>query len=204
MTEKEMSQKLQRMISESRYKHSLSVQKLAKELASIRGCNLKKASIAGLLHDCAKGMSDAELFEASKRYHIELDEIEVQFKGALLHPLIGARLASEIFGVDDPEILNAIRNHTTGSPNMSTLDKIIYICDYSEPTRQYNDAQTERIRELAYKDLNLATLEAMDQKIIYLIQKGYLIHPRTVAARNSVLKEIKVSCAIKPFFKEKR
>jgi predicted HD superfamily hydrolase involved in NAD metabolism len=188
ITENEIKEKLREMLSAERYKHSLSVQKMAKELAKIHGGDETKASIAGLIHDCAKWMTPFQSLRAAKRYRIQLDEIERE-QTAILHAIIGEKLTEDMFGINDPEILCAIRTHTTGNVRMSLLDKILYISDYAEPLREYEG--TEKVRRLAYEDIDLAMLEATEQKIQYLLSRKSLIHPRTVAARNGVLRKLR-------------
>lgn len=173
------------MLSIERYRHSLSVQQLARELACIHGADEAKASLAGLLHDCAKWMSPAQLLDSATRYGTQLDDIERE-QTAILHPIIGAELAADMFGVEDAEILNAIRSHATGHGCMSLLDIILYIADYAEPLREYKAA--EYVRALAYGNLDQAMLEATKQKIQYLLEQESLIHPRSIAARNSFIR----------------
>ena len=173
------------MLSIERYRHSLSVQQLARELACIHSADEAKASLAGLLHDCARCMSPAQLLHAATRYGIQLDNIERE-QTVILHPIIGAELAADMFGVEDAEILNAIRSHATGHGCMSSLDTILYLADYAEPLREYKAA--EYVRALAYEDLDQAMLEAMKQKIQYLLERKSLIHPRSIAARNSFIR----------------
>jgi len=178
------------MLDDKRYRHSLSVQQLARKLAKIHGADEKKASMAGLVHDCAKGMSPFQSFRAAKRYGIQLDNIERKHTG-ILHAIIGGELAADQFGIDDTEILNAIQSHTTGRSQMSLMDKILYVADYAEPFREYEGATTAR--ELAYENIDMAMLEAIEQKIQHLLEKKASIHPRTIAARNEMLQRLKIS-----------
>lgn len=184
LSEAEIKCILKSKLSPSRFIHTLSVQELAVKLAKVHKIDESKASLAALLHDCAKWMSPEELMFVVEHYDIELDEIERK-QIPILHSIIGASWAKENFHLHDEEILRAIRLHTTGHERMSLLDQIIYVADYAEPTREYPSAK--RIYELVFEDIDRATLETANQKILYLIKKDALIHPRTVKMRNAML-----------------
>lgn len=188
--ESEIKRKLKEMLNDKRYEHSLSVQRMARRLAKIYGADEEKASLAGLVHDCAKWMSPFQSFRAAKRYGIKLDSIERKQPG-ILHAIIGGELASDLFSIDDPEILSAIKSHTTGRSQMSLMDKILYVADYAEPLREYDGAA--KVRKLAYENIDIAMLEAIEQKIQHLLEKRYLIHPRTITARNEILRKLRFS-----------
>jgi predicted HD superfamily hydrolase involved in NAD metabolism len=102
---------------------------------------------------------------------------------------LGAYLARELFDIDDPEILDAIAWHTTGRKNMTLLEKIICLADFIEEGRSYNGV--EDIRKLAFVDINRALLAGFDLSIKNIVDKGKLLHPMTIEARNSLLLEIK-------------
>jgi len=184
LSEIEIKRVIESKLSSSRFIHTLSVQELAIKLAKLYKVDKSKASLAGLLHDCAKWMSPEELMLAVEHYGIKLDEIERQ-NISILHPIVGAYWAKENFQVHDEEILRAIRLHTVGDEHMSLLDKIIYVADYAEPTRGYTGAK--QIYQLAFEDIDRATVETANQKILYLIKKGALIHPKTIKMRNAIL-----------------
>ena len=170
-----------------RYAHVLSVRELALDLAKKYGADLWKVNLAVLLHDCAKWMRTSEQYEAVASHEIQLDEIE-RHNPSLLHALIGVEFAVSRFKVDNPEILNAIRVHTTGSGKMTLIDKILYVADFAEPKR--NHAEAHSVRTLAYQNLNKAVFEVSRYKIEHLLAKGVLIHPHTIDAYNSALREI--------------
>ncbi len=188
LSKEEIIEKLKEMLDEERFTHSLAVAELAAKLAERHGYDPAKAELAGLVHDCAKCMSPALLIKKIYEYGVELDEIERRYP-ALWHPIVSAYVAKEEFGVEDEEILRAIRLHTTGDGEMSLLDKIIYIADYADPTRGY--PESDKVRRLAFRDLDEALLETSKQKIIYVLGKGrVMIHPRTVAAHNSAVEAV--------------
>jgi predicted HD superfamily hydrolase involved in NAD metabolism len=107
----------------------------------------------------------------------------------LWHAPVGAFVAKTEYGVDDPGILRAIAIHSTAAPQMSTLDKIVYVADYIELSKNYSKA--EEIGDVAKEDLTLATLMVVNHKLTTLLQKDSLIHPRSILTRNSLLLEYK-------------
>ncbi|MGB9678688.1 MAG: bis(5'-nucleosyl)-tetraphosphatase (symmetrical) YqeK [Thermoanaerobacteraceae bacterium] len=179
-----LKNKLKEFISENRFIHSVGVMNTAVELADLYGADPVKAQVAGLLHDCAKGYSEEQLLDLAQKYDIYLDEILIN-SPFLLHGPVGAKMLKEYFAIDDQEIARAIAIHTTGDINMSILDKIIFLSDYIEPGRDFEGVK--ELRELAYKDLDLAVLKALDNTINYVIKKGMLLYDKTVDSRNDIL-----------------
>ena len=183
----EIEKYLKSRLTPERYVHVLSVRDLALDLAKKYEADLQKVNLAALLHDCAKWMSTSELYESAADHRIQLDEVE-RHNPSLVHAPIGAMLAVSHFDVDTPEILNAIRIHTTGSGRMTLIDKILYVADFAELKRNYAEAHS--VREIAYQNLNEAVFEVSRYKIEHLLAKGVLIHPHTIDAYNSALREI--------------
>lgn len=181
----EIQQYLLSKLSEKRYQHVLSVQEMSVDLARAHGANVWHANLAALLHDSAKWMSTQELRREIKRYEIRLDPVEEQ-NPSLLHPFIGVKIAIERFAVTDLEVLEAIRNHTTGSPSMGIIAQILYVADFAEPTRTHKEVDV--VRELAHTDLKRAVHHVARREIVYLLEKGVLIHPNTLHTYNSTLK----------------
>lgn len=186
----EIEKYIKTKLTPERYTHVLSVRDLALDLAKKYETDLRQVNLAVLLHDCAKWMRTAEQYEAAANHGIQLDEIE-RHNPSLVHAAVGAMLAVSHFDVDTPEILDAIRVHTTGSGKMTLIDKILYVADFAEPKR--NHAEAHAVRELAYQDLNKAVFEVSRHKIEHLLAKGVLIHPHTIDAYNSALQEISKS-----------
>lgn len=177
----QMQGKLKDMLLEKRYLHSLNVMETAKDMAKYYHADAEKAEIAGLLHDCAKNYSTAEMFILCEKFGIELDSVAKKQPG-LIHAFLGAEVAKREFQIDDEEIYDAIYYHTVGKPKMGVLTKIIYIADGIEPLRNYDGVDT--LRELAYRDLDKAIIYQMDLTIKQVIKKGTLLHPGTVNTRN--------------------
>jgi len=186
MTFDQMTEKLMKMLSQKKYEHSLAVKDAAVKLAIIHNADIEKASVAGLLHDCAKCMGEQKLLKKSVEFGILLDDVSKREVG-ILHASVGAEIAEREFEVTDPDILNAIMYHTTGKEKMSLLEKIIYVADYISEDRNFSGV--EDLRKVVQEDLNAGVLMGMDFTIKYVISKGRLIHVETIKARNSLLIE---------------
>jgi predicted HD superfamily hydrolase involved in NAD metabolism len=184
VTLEERKEKLGKSISQKRYIHSINVMNIAKTLAKLYKIDEDKAMLAGLLHDCAKNLLNEDQYKMYVNLCMEIDEITKKETG-LLHGAIGAKIAKEHYKVTDKEVLDAIRYHTTGKEDMTLMEKIIFISDYIEPGRNF--AGVEEIRKWAYKDINKAMLLAFDITIRRVLDKGALLHPSTLKARNFLI-----------------
>lgn len=184
MTTDEMKQELKRTLKPERYTHSLAVAETAVMLSEIYGADCRKAYLAGLLHDCAKGFGKEELYAELKRYHISADEVSLGSPG-LLHGFVGAEVAKNVYGVDDKEIYDAIYYHTVGKADMPLLTKIIYLADGIEPGRIYDGV--DRVRLEAVKNIDRAVVMYTDSTIKYVLERGGLLHPSAVETRNYYL-----------------
>ena len=170
-------------LTEYRYKHTLGVAETAKSLAENYGANPDKAYLAGLLHDCAKELSLEQMLKLAEKHNVEIDDL-AKSSTALLHGICGAYLARDLYNIDD-EIFDAIRFHTTGKADMSLLEKIIYIADYIEPNRNFDGVK--EVRELAFSDIDEAIIISCGRVIVHTVNKGGVVHPNTVEARNYLL-----------------
>lgn len=179
-----MKNKLREMLPPKRYKHSMGVCAEAVKMAKLYGEDTEKAYIAGLLHDCAKCFSENEQIRLCGEYGIELDKVTLACP-AVIHAPLGAETAKREFGIGDEEILNAIRFHTVARAGMTKLEKIVYIADMTEPMRDFNGV--DKIRALAYENLDDAFLEALNQSMGFNLKKNTVIHPDTLRARNDIL-----------------
>jgi len=159
----------------------------AVRLACHWGANEQHARRAAILHDCTKYLELEQQLELCSRYGVELDELERKAV-KLLHAKTGACIAKYMFG-EPEEVYQAIFWHTTGKADMSLLEKVIYLADYIEPTRDFEDL--EKLRRLAYEDIDQALLMGMNMSIEEMEQKGRPIHRNTLAARNWLQAEMK-------------
>lgn len=162
----ELLEILEKELPKKRYLHTIGVADVASCLSMRYGEDMKKARLAGLLHDCAKCLPDQEIYECSRQAGIEISEVEKR-QPFLLHAKLGAFYARTRFGIVDDEILTAITYHTTGRPNMSRLEKIIFLADYIEPGRKEIPGLL-RIRELAFYDLDQAVYLTLENTLSYL------------------------------------
>jgi len=183
-------EKLASQLSEKRFRHSIGVADTAAEMARRYGADEEKIYLAGLLHDCGKSYKGDAAREFVKKIGYEPDEIE-WIQPGLLHGVIGEHIARHEYGIEDPEILSAVRWHITGRAGMSLIEKIIYIADYIEPGRSFTGV--EAMREEAFRDLDRCIVLCADSTIRYVIENGYLLHPRTVETRNHSLRILKAA-----------
>lgn len=172
---------LQDDLDYDRYWHTISVAFTAAALAMrYHYDSPDRAEIAGLLHDCAKCIPEEDRIPLCEEYGIMLNEYEYR-NTSLIHPKLGAEIAADKFGVLDREIQDAIRTHTTGMPNMSLLQKIIYVADYIEPNREDIIPHIEDIQTLAFTDIDKAVCVIAKNCIEYLEKAGREIDPATKA-----------------------
>ena len=169
-------------LKNKRIPHVLGTEKEAVRLAERYGADVEKARVAALLHDCTKKLNMEEQLALCERYGIELDALE-QKALKLLHAKTGAEIARDVFGADD-EIYRAIWWHTTGHANMTLLEKIIYLADYMEPTRDFPGV--EDLRKACYEDLDKGLLLGLEMSIEEMTAMGNPVHHATVEARDAL------------------
>ena len=172
---KEIKTKLQKDLEPKRYEHTIGVADTAFSLALRYGANPEKAYVAGLLHDCAKCFDHEKKMSLCKKYDVELTKTEKE-NPFLIHAKLGAALAREKYGIQDPEILEAIKYHTTGKANMGLLEKIIFSADYIEPNRKMI-LGLEEIRKTIFNDLDKAIYIILLNTIKHLENKEQVIDP---------------------------
>lgn len=175
---------LQKRLNEKRYYHSLCVADEARRLAEKYGGDIEKAYLAGLLHDITKNAPDEEHLKIFKEFGIILSDVEQNAK-KLWHAMSGALYVKNILGINDPEIIDAIRYHTTAKADMSPLAKILYLADFTSKDRDYEDVDV--IREYVDESLEKAFVYALEYSIIDLVNQGRAIHPDTVQAYNQAV-----------------
>lgn len=160
-----------------RFAHTLGVEFTAAALAMKYQSDVTDAQIAGLLHDCAKCLTDEKRVSICEKHQIPMTDIERR-NPFLLHAKVGEYLAREKYGITNPDILNAICFHTTGRENMSLLERIVFVADYIEPGRRQAPNLTE-IRQLAFTDLDAAMLKILEDTLSYLRATGGELDPMT-------------------------
>ena len=173
-------------LKESRYRHSLGVEDMAVRLAGLHGGDVEKAAFAGRYHDIAKNFDQDRMDECVRKYG--LDEYLLG-NNALAHSKVGAAVLEHEFGVTDEDILNAVRFHTTARKGMSLLEQIVFTADVVEDNRTYSDL--EYYQQLAYRNLDQASLEILEYTCGDLKEKGREIDTDTIEARDWIREKIK-------------
>ena len=168
------------MIRAKRIAHVQGTEEEAVRLAQRWGADEEKARRGAILHDCTKYLTMEEQLQLCRKYGIVLDDLEQQAV-KLLHAKTGACVARNVYGVSD-DVYEAIFWHTTGKADMTLLEKILYIADYMEPNRDFPGV--ERLRTLAYQDLDQAVLAGCEMSIQEMKDRGLPVHPNTVRARD--------------------
>lgn len=186
----EYTEILRGRLTERRFIHSLNVADSARELAEIYGCDPDKAYTAGLIHDCCKDEPAGLQLSYMLGNGAELIECEIN-TAKLYHSICGSVYIQKEFGIDDVEIINAVRYHTTGRANMSVLEKVIFIADFISAERDYNGV--EIMREKAKRSLDEAIVEGLSFTIKDLIDAGRIIHPDTLGAYNDAIANVEKS-----------
>lgn len=174
-------------LTEQRYVHTIGVMEAAIELAERYGVDKDKAELAAIFHDYAKFRDKEEM----RRIIIDqkMPQDLLQFHDELWHAPVGAYLVEKEAGVSDDEVLEAIRCHTSGKINMSTLDKVLYVADYIEPGRDFPGV--EQVRESAKSSLDIAVIQAMKNTITYLLTRNQPVYPDTFHAYNDMTMKVK-------------
>ncbi len=172
---------LKENLSKKRFVHSCNVSEMAAELAQLYGVDAVKARFAGLTHDIAKELPRSEQRELAARCTLNVSAIELE-SPPLLHAIAGAQLLKEKFGVDDEEILLAVRYHTVAAGGMSDLCRVIYLADLVSADRDYKDVK--KMRKYAHMSLEKGMLEALRFSVCDSAEKGNTIPPCTIEAYN--------------------
>ena len=161
-----IEKKLSKYLDEARFSHTLGVMYTCASLAMVHGYDLQAAQIAGLLHDSAKCIPNKKKLKICAQNDIPVTNFEREHP-FLLHAKLGAYIAAEKYGVTDKEVLSSITYHTTAKPEMTLLEKIVYIADYIEPARDKAPHLTE-LRKLAFQDLDECIYEILKDTLLYL------------------------------------
>ncbi len=177
---------LKNRLSVKRYTHSIGVANTAARLAGMFNGDIERAYLAGLMHDYARELTEEELLELTAKHNLSTDGVELM-QTSLLHGPVGAWLLEYEGIITDKQVLDAIRWHTTGHPDMDQLARIVYISDYIEPGRNFPGVDV--LRQITNKNLNLGVLAGLDHTLSFLVQRNNFIHPLSIATRNRLLEE---------------
>jgi predicted HD superfamily hydrolase involved in NAD metabolism len=168
--------------------HVLRVAEEARRLAQRHGLDEERAAIAALGHDLARAESPGDLLKRALALGIGVSDVE-RAEPILLHGPLSARLMAERYGIEDADVLAAARHHTTGRAGMSAIERLIYVADKIEPHKARDDAALADARRLADESLEAAMRVILDRQVARAVERGWPLHPDTVAARNELLLE---------------
>jgi predicted HD superfamily hydrolase involved in NAD metabolism len=178
-------EKIKKRLGEKRYKHTLYVLEAASKLAKNLNLNQKKVKTAALLHDIAKSKNPEELKLILKDSRWNVDQMEAAI-APILHAPAGAVIAEKEFGVEDQEVLEAIRYHTLGHPEMGKIAQVIYAADFISEDRQFSTL--DEIRKKTERDFELGLYLITTNIIKYQLEQDNFIHPYSNDLRNKLLK----------------
>ncbi len=180
----EIKEKLKKELPERRYIHSLGVADEAKRLAEKYGADADKAYLAGLLHDCAKGIATSEQAAECDKRGVVIDEWTRKCP-PVIHGFLGAEIAKTEYGIADEAVLSAIKYHTVGAADMTLLEKIIYIADMTEANRDFPGVEV--LRKLVNESIDSAIKESIKQQLEFNMNKNVTIHPNMICLWNSII-----------------
>lgn len=173
----EIKSDLKQVLNAHRYTHTLGVAETAKSMAEAFDVNPNKAYLAGILHDCAKYYTNDELMDTCIKNNIPITEYE-RNAPYLLHGKVGAYIAEHKYRIEDSDILDAVKWHTTGRTDMTKLEQIIFCADYIEPGRNVQP-NLSFLREISHKDLDLLTFHIAKDTLNYLMSRGQIVDKNT-------------------------
>mgnify|MGYP000397317578 CR=1 FL=1 len=179
-----LENELKNWLTKERYIHTQGVIEVAVQLAQKNNVNIKKTITAALLHDYAKPLNQKELYKYAKKINGDIDKTEMKIP-SVLHAPVGAFLVKKKYDIIDKDILEAIRYHTIGSPDMSKLALIIFAADFIEPNREFPGVR--KLRDISKGNLSQLIVAVCDQSIKFNINKKKIIHPNTLLLRNEYL-----------------
>lgn len=179
MTEQKARRLAKKRLSAKRYQHTLNVRRMAVKLAKRWGADPEKAALAALLHDTAKELPREEMLQILNDNAIMAENAQNR-PSPVWHGICAAILAQTQWGVEDEEVLSAIRCHTTGKPGMSLLDEIVFLADMTSAERDY--PEVDYLRKLEKKDIHQAIREALEMNLQWLEESGKPVDEETRAA----------------------
>lgn len=181
LTRQELVDRLENALTKDRFNHVLRVESTAIQLAKQNDVDIEKASIAGLCHDYAKQRPDEDFIAVIKKK--KLNPELLNYGNAIWHGIVGAEMVKDELGVHDEDILNAIRQHTTGAPYMTKLAQITYMADYIEPGRDFPGV--EKARNITRKSLAAGVAYQTKQTLAYLVDNNHPVYPKTIDTYNA-------------------
>lgn len=184
MNREELLSKVKEQMTDHRFIHTLGVASTAVALAERFGADIRKAELAGLLHDFCKFWDKGRMRDIIEKEPAIPNEL-LGYDKELWHAPVGAMVVRQELGIKDQEILDAISYHTSGRPGMSKLEKILWLADYIEPGRQFPGV--DEVRELAQQHLDVALVQALGNTISFLVKQKKRIYPLTLQTYNDLV-----------------
>ena len=165
--------------------HIHRTRQIARELAKVHSVDLERTDLASAGHDIARATKAEILLKEARRLGLSLHPVEEHLP-ILLHGPVAAQWLEQEMGVQDPEILQAVHWHSTASKNMGLIAKVVFLADKIDPQKILQRPHLERIRDLTWENLDQALLEFINSEVSSFIERGGLIHPATIEARNEL------------------
>ncbi len=179
-----MVKRLRATLKPHRFRHVMRVVKTASFLARRYHCDLQKTRLAALLHDCAKSCERMYFSQLLEKGSVREEDWK---PSPIFHAYLGQFVSRDIYGVEDPEVWEAIASHTTGSTHMSLLAKIVFLADEIEPHRNF--PYVVYLREKSLENLDEAVLAGMNASLVFLLHSGSRIELSSITARNALLEQ---------------
>jgi predicted HD superfamily hydrolase involved in NAD metabolism len=165
--------------------HLVRAHKKAIELATLHDVDIEKAGLAALCHDIARNIKGDELHRLATRYGLQIHPLEDRHR-VLLHGPVGAEILSDCFRINDGEILEAIRWHTTFNVDLGPIAKVTYLADKLDRNKAHRFSDMEGKHSLARKDMDRAILAFLEEEISSILDSGKEAHPAAIQGRNSL------------------
>jgi predicted HD superfamily hydrolase involved in NAD metabolism len=159
---------------------------IARRLADCHGIDQEQAAQAALAHDVARAMTDGELLRRAKGMGLPIGLIDRRLP-ILLHGPVGAEILQQELGLIDQSVYKAVYWHTTASPDLDELGKLVFIADKLDPDKIAYYPYLPQISEIAFQNLDAAILEFLTRRTMDLLAQGELVHPMMVETRNAML-----------------
>lgn len=166
--------------------HIECVREIARELASIHSIDGAQVDLAAAAHDLARALDDDTLLESAREYGIEPSPVH-RGKPLLLHGPVAAEWLEREAGIEDAQVLEAVRWHTTGRAGMDPVARVVFLADKLDPSKAGRYPFQDDIGALARKDLDRALLRFLDMELGRFVAQGYLIDPSSVELRNELV-----------------
>jgi len=174
--------KVRANMDEARFRHCQGVSITARKLAKLNNYDEDKAALAGFIHDYAKQVANDEFIRVIKDPKNNFNQDLLNWNRAIWHGIVGTYFIKRALSITDSEILTAIKRHTTGDVEMTTLDKIVFVADYIEPGRSFSGV--DEAREVTFSNLDAGVGYELAHTLQFLANNRQKIYPKTLAAYN--------------------